>query len=169
MSGDEVGSLDLRARADEALDGGATVTADQGVPRERQIEIVYRAPGGQVLRATITSCIKGGKARLAVGRMVAGLLQGAAWESVPPYIRSRAEHLANFMFQVHEPPGWVVSAIEEDDELLFSIGEALGVHEAEYFRGHDPAGGEDPAKPRVVVRALDVAAGAGEPRAAHAA
>src|SRR3990167_7448307 len=77
-------------------------------------------------------------------------IAGVAWSTLSPRQQGRFTALAQFMFQALDPPEWLLSAMQEDDQLLASVYVVLEGHVHRYFRG-DGGEGQKGQDERVLV------------------
>lgn len=149
--------IDIVAMRREAE--GEPVVEAPAVPREQSLSVTYTSPDGDVQKFELVSRVLDSKGRLiydrVLSRMVAAV--GVSWQFLAAETQLALRSRARLSAQLVDPPDWLLSACLADDDLLYSIAGALGVHEDRYFRRYPAPGSATAPKPRVVVDAVDAA------------
>jgi hypothetical protein len=126
-------TLDLRAARDASDPSKAAVSAP--VPRDRPAHVTYHER-----TATVVVTAPTGQQRTHIDHMAA-VLAGGPWDHFSARAQARFHAMATFAVAVQDAPPWMEDAVQEDDNLLFSIVGAVEAHATAYFR-RDAGSGE---------------------------
>lgn len=157
MSGAPDRTLDLRAARTAA---SGTTLADTRVPpappeerlvgREEALEVRFRTPDGESLRATVISRVMGAQEQARVGQLCA-LLAGGPWDHLPSAFQSRIVGIALVATQLRSIPDWLDDWMQRDAELLAQLVEFCEWHSGRWLHGEPSAGASAKGEPRVAV------------------
>ena len=118
-------------------------------PRELQFSLVYEA-GGKEREAVLTSRIMTGDERFQASR-VASDIAGRPWNLLPANIQIHAVALGTLAVQLRNPPEWVLSAAQEDEELAIQLFASCRGHDTRWFQRGGSESAEGETRPRIRV------------------
>lgn len=129
--------LDLLAIKRKAEAAGATDVVERPLtPREITFTVRYTDPEtGLLLETSVVSRIMTATERATAARMVAQMVGGSGWESVPILHRGRFHALSVCCCQLRDAPDWLMKWLSEDNVLLDALYTECEKHEIFFFRG----------------------------------
>jgi len=119
-------------------------------PKEREITIQYETDDG-LEEGIVISRIMSAEDRVKFARTQALFAGAIPWASYPPSEQGRFRALATIQVQLHDAPDWLVPAVTEDDDLLYTLANLCEEHEASYFRRDVGQSEGDSGKNRLVL------------------